>query len=133
VRSFLKNQFPLLVWLALIYWLSSIPRIPEIRLIPMPDKVAHFTIFFVLCWFGHRAFLMQERFPRLRRHALLVAFLLSALYGFSDEVHQRYVPGRTYDYKDMAADATGAALYAGLQLLNARRKSAVGRGSAHAG
>jgi VanZ family protein len=111
VTSFFRNQFPLLCWLGLIFWLSSIPRVPQIPVIPFLDKIAHASVFFVLCWFGHRAFNLQDRFPLLRRHALSAAFLLSAVYGVTDELHQRFVPGRSYDPLDMVADASGAALY----------------------
>jgi VanZ family protein len=123
VSSFLKNQFPLVVWLALIFWLSSISRVPDLPQIPHLDKVAHASLYFILGWFGHRAFRNQERFPGLRRHAMLAAFILSAVYAFSDEYHQRFVPGRTYDYWDMAADAIGASIYLGLYWLSQRRSS----------
>ena len=40
--------------------------------------------------------------------AVLGAILISALYGVSDEYHQMFVPGRTFDVLDMAADAIGS-------------------------
>lgn len=41
--------------------------------------------------------------------AMCGAALLAALYGVTDEWHQRFVPGRSYEYADMLADAVGAA------------------------
>lgn len=40
--------------------------------------------------------------------AVLAAILISSLYGVSDEYHQRFVPGRSFDMLDMAADAIGS-------------------------
>lgn len=39
---------------------------------------------------------------------LLAAALVCTAYGFTDEVHQRFVPNRHYDLADLAADAVGA-------------------------
>ena len=40
--------------------------------------------------------------------AVLVAIVISSLYGVSDEYHQLFVPGRTFDVFDMLADAIGS-------------------------
>jgi VanZ family protein len=42
--------------------------------------------------------------------AVLGAAVISILYGVSDEFHQRFVPGRTFDVFDMLADAIGSVL-----------------------
>jgi VanZ family protein len=42
--------------------------------------------------------------------ALLLAVLVSSLYGATDEIHQSFVPGRTADVLDWVADTLGAAL-----------------------
>lgn len=42
------------------------------------------------------------------RRAVLAAILISSLYGVSDEYHQVFVPGRTFDVLDMLADAIGS-------------------------
>lgn len=40
--------------------------------------------------------------------AVAGAVLISSLYGVSDEYHQLFVPGRSFDVLDMAADAIGS-------------------------
>ena len=40
--------------------------------------------------------------------AVLAAVLISTLYGVTDEYHQLFVPGRSFDVFDMAADAIGS-------------------------
>jgi VanZ family protein len=38
------------------------------------------------------------------------AIVIATLYGVSDEFHQKYVPGRTFERVDMLADAIGSAI-----------------------
>lgn len=40
--------------------------------------------------------------------AVLAAIAISSFYGVTDEYHQRFVPGRSFDVLDMAADAIGS-------------------------
>ena len=47
----------------------------------------------------------------LRRHKLLLlAFVLTALSGLLDEIHQAYVPGRHASFTDMLLNTSGAIL-----------------------
>jgi VanZ family protein len=39
---------------------------------------------------------------------VLLTIVCATAYGVSDEFHQRFVPGRTADVRDVAADAIGA-------------------------
>jgi len=40
--------------------------------------------------------------------AVLAAVVISSLYGVSDEYHQLFVPGRSFDILDMIADIIGS-------------------------
>ena len=40
--------------------------------------------------------------------AVLAAIVISSLYGISDEYHQLFVPGRSFELLDMLADAIGS-------------------------
>jgi VanZ family protein len=111
MKKVFQYQFPLFIWALLIFWLSSIHRIPAIKFPIQLDKVAHICVFFVFCWFSRRALYFQDTIPFLRRWALPAAFLLACIYGYSDEYHQLFVHGRTYDMKDWLADSSGAALF----------------------
>jgi VanZ family protein len=71
------------------------------------DKIIH------LCAFGGLGFLTHRALSRptpLTRWVSLWTFLLSAAYAYSDEAHQRFVPGRTYDLWDYAFDVVGIGL-----------------------
>jgi VanZ family protein len=112
LKRFLLYQFPALAWLILIFWLSSFGTLPNIQVFQWQDKVEHAAAFFVLCFFTRRAFAFQNALPALRRRAMRYAVAVACVYGVLDEVHQLYVPGRNFDYWDMAADAAGAGICA---------------------
>ena len=107
---------PALAYMALIFALSSIHiSAPIIRDVPFQDKGVHFVEYLVLGFLC--AYATRRTWPS--RHAfrtiVLGAFLASA-WGFSDELHQAFVPGRSADILDFAADtlggSVGALLYA---------------------
>jgi VanZ family protein len=68
-------------------------------------KLAHFTEYLILGLLILRA-LRDERGWRLQ-HALM-AIALATVYAVSDELHQRFVPGRTAAVGDVGIDAVGA-------------------------
>jgi VanZ family protein len=117
---------PATAWLTMIFVLSSQPALPSPPAVN--DKQAHaftFGVLAVLLLMG----LAGWRWASVTRSALLTAFLLAAAYGVTDELHQRFVPGRTPDVADVAADAAGAALamvaaWAWAILLHRRRSAA---------
>jgi VanZ family protein len=96
-----------LLWMVVIFWLSASPDAQGsfwlLELIPFQDKGAHALTF------GSLALLL---YLASRRYGL--AFLLTALYGISDEIHQHFVPGRSADVTDWFADITGSALGLGM-------------------
>ena len=52
------------------------------------------------------------------------ALLLASLYGVSDEIHQAFVPNRSADPRDWAADTAGAAIGAAAVAFLRRRGAA---------
>ncbi len=87
------------------------------------DKVAHLAIYGVLgaliaraCW---------RTGSRSAVRVVVLSMLLATTYGLSDEIHQRFVPGRQFELADLLADAVGALLGA---LLMARARSLPSRG-----
>lgn len=97
-----------LAWAATIYYLSSQPM-PEIDLgLSNQDKLLH------LGAYGLLAMLLLGSMARhpdgYRPRQVLLAAVLAALYGCSDEWHQFFVPGRMLDVLDLIADTVGALL-----------------------
>ncbi len=74
------------------------------------DKVIHMAEYGVL-----GALLLRAT----RRPAL--SLLIAGLYGVSDEVHQRFVSGRSSSVYDALADVAGAGLVCGLWYWRQRR------------
>jgi VanZ family protein len=118
VRGALRAWVPALVWAGLIFWLSSRSQLPSPRL-PHIDKVEHATAYAVLAWLAARGLRSAAADPGW-------AVALASLYGVSDEIHQAFVPGRSPDVLDWAADTAGAllALYL-FHRLRARRAAAL--------
>lgn len=102
---------PVVLFMVVIFVGSSIPQLPDI---PggFSDKTAHGCEYAVLGLLLARG-LAGPRWLALPLRLALAAVVLAALYGVSDEFHQRFVPGRSYDVHDMMADAVGASISAG--------------------
>ncbi len=100
------------VWMALIFWLSSrptLPAVPEPWLDILLKKAGHMVEYAILT--GLWAWALAVDIPDLRTR-LRVAFVIAVLYAISDEVHQSGVPGRHARVLDVFVDATGAGLMA---------------------
>jgi len=98
---------PALVYMAAIFHFSSEPN-------PLPAVTAHvWDKLLHLCEYAGLAFIMCRAFAGeglSLRSAMLVAALLTSLYGASDEWHQAFVPPRSSDVHDWIADSIGAGL-----------------------
>ncbi len=82
-----------------LYYLGAQPFAVGL-LVPPYDKLAHFTLFFVLAslfWLAAGG-----------RWSILI-FLVVAGLGALDEWHQAYLPGRAVDVVDFLTDTTAAA------------------------
>lgn len=105
-RSLLAAWLPVLAWMGLIFFLSAqpdLPRPPGGVLVLLLSSLAHVVEYGVLAVLVARALGPGPR-------AWPAALALVLLYALSDELHQAFVPGRTPDAWDIAADAAGALL-----------------------
>jgi len=71
------------------------------------DKLLHFIAYGVLAGLIYRACCKSQK-VFISRKAYFISVICSVLYGFSDEFHQFYVPGRQTSEWDFMADALGA-------------------------
>ena len=68
-------------------------------------KTAHFTLYMIL---GILSFIAISNHTSKRSLNALFAFVLSAAYAVSDEVHQYFTAGRSCEIRDMLIDSSGA-------------------------
>ena len=103
-------------YMALTWVLSSSPRAIDLGPIEFGDKVLHVTEYAVLGLLLARA--LRRSFPALRGWRFYAAAVLPAAgWGYLDELHQAFVPGRVSSIGDALADLSGAVLGVGIFLL----------------
>jgi len=90
-----------------IFFVSSLHEAP----LPsgVADKPAHALAYVGLAGLIARA-LGGGLPPRITAVRFVIGFAISVIYAASDELHQWFVPGRSADLADVAADAIGAAV-----------------------
>jgi VanZ family protein len=105
VTGGILRALPALAWAGLIWGSSSTPGDGTSWLtwawldLPFLDKVAHALLFGVLA-----------ALLRYAGASAPAAVLTAVAWGVIDEVHQAFVPGRSPELADLAADAVGATL-----------------------
>jgi len=97
---------PVILQMAIIFGASALtePSLPG----GVSDKSGHFTGYLILAALLVRA-LARGRMEGITWRAILLGVLGATVYGVSDEIHQRLVPGRSPDLADILADGLGAA------------------------
>jgi len=93
-------------WALLIFVLSSIPgaAFPSSKLLSY-DKLIHAAVYAVLGAFSFMA--MPRSWSQKASVLVLMSGAITTLYGFTDEFHQLFVPGRSADLRDVLADCVG--------------------------
>jgi VanZ family protein len=93
--------------MAAIFYVSSLQQPP---LPPgISDKPAHAFGYFGFGLFIARA-LAGGLPPRITLRQAIVGLVFASFYGVTDEVHQRFVPGRSAEVFDWVSDAIGSAV-----------------------
>jgi len=104
--KYLKFWFPVILYSGIIFYVSSIPNIST----PLPevafDKVLHIIEYVPFGYLLARGICGSN--PAITQKMVWVlVFTICLLYGFSDEYHQSFVPGRSPSIIDLMADAIG--------------------------
>ncbi|MBI5327813.1 MAG: VanZ family protein [Deltaproteobacteria bacterium] len=106
IKYILFYWLPAAAYMAFIYYLSSVSYddlpVPDVWNI---DKVIHLLEYAFLAVLWARAINATKKDYR---GFTIAAFLITFVYGISDEIHQFFVPGRFFDPFDIAADGLGA-------------------------
>ena len=93
-------------WAAVILVMTSWPGSGvDHKLVDGTDKVAHFSVYFVLGLLTWRA-LLPPRAPKV----VLIALGCIYVFGMLDEIHQAWVPFRDSSVFDWLADVLGSSV-----------------------
>lgn len=118
--KFISFWIPVVSWMAIIFFLSSRERIlvseqQTVNFIIF--KTLHVIEYFLLYVLVLRA--LRNTAGLQKTSVFWAAFVLTALYAATDELHQTYVPTREGKVRDVIIDAFGAlaAWYSTQQLL----------------
>jgi VanZ family protein len=114
---------PVLLWMGVIFAGSSIGSVPQVGedvVDGIIHRAAHLAEFAVLGWLALRA---ARGGRALTRRAFVAALIVVALYGVSDEFHQRFTPGRNSELQAVVFDVIGGLIGAAIYW---RRRSIAG-------
>ncbi len=92
-----------LCYVVLIFILSSFQLSSSVA--EGGDKTLHVIEYSILGFLTLGCFKNRKLLP-----VLILAFMISSLYGISDEIHQYFVPGREFSYLDILANTIGSFL-----------------------
>lgn len=94
----IKRYLPPILWMAVIFTLSSFPgsAFPQ-QPFPGFTELVHLMEYSILGILWYRAL----------RKKVLVILIIGILYGISDEIHQLFVPFREFSILDMIVDTLG--------------------------
>jgi VanZ family protein len=119
LRTFARYWLPLLIYIGLIFLLSTLSRRPHYILEFLSDKLLHFIEYTLLAALTARAINSLPK-PDAWWLVLLLTFLVVAVLGVLDELYQSTIPHRSAEVLDWVADAAGG-LAGGICYLMAKR------------
>ncbi len=90
-----------LLFMLLLFLLSSTSRLPLPQVHRFQDLLFHAIAYGILY------VLVRRGFPR---YPDLLILTVVVFYGFTDELHQWFVPGRVFDIRDLAANTAGGTI-----------------------
>jgi VanZ family protein len=99
------------LWLPVIAYMAMLFGLSSLHTLPSPPAGFSFYDVHVAAYAGLAVLTARATGGGLRDvslRAVLAAIVISSLYGVSDEYHQMFVPGRTFDLLDMLSDAIGS-------------------------
>ena len=115
MKKLLLYWGPTILWMGLIYYLSSEHAVVA-STVKWQDfavhKSAHVVIYFVLAVWMYRSLKFSTP-PSSRGKLFFWTVVLTSLYAVTDEWHQSFTPTRTPALRDVMFDIVGASVGAG--------------------
>jgi VanZ family protein len=114
---------PVIVYAAAIFAASSMSQPPTPGAVP--DYTLHGSGFAGFALVIIRA-LARGRWDGVTGRRVILTVAIAAAYGLTDEFHQRFVPGRFFELRDLVADAVGAGFAAAAIYVGSLARSRAG-------
>ncbi|MFQ5407475.1 MAG: VanZ family protein [Anaerolineales bacterium] len=110
-RGWLHRWASAIVVMAAIFGFSAIPKgtlIPDFDVWDFVIKKSAHAIIYAILANTYLRGLTGGR--QVKRSDVILSLALAAIYAFSDETHQKFVPGREGSLRDVGIDVLGAVL-----------------------
>jgi VanZ family protein len=109
-RKLFSFKYIALFYAFLIFAVSAIPQVPPTFFgLTFGDKVLHFIEYSIFSFLLFLTFFTSRK-EFFKKNVFLLSSIIGIVYGFSDEIHQKFVPGRSCDILDFLADCLGIIL-----------------------
>lgn len=109
-------RYFLVIWFLAIISVSSVPRIPTLKIHTAHfemrlDYLIHFCEYGFLAFMAFLTFADKDFRLKLRKYIIIAAGLV--LLAVLDELHQKLIPGRAYNIRDILSNISGIVAAAG--------------------
>jgi len=108
MKKIFSLWLPVGLWMGTVFYLSSIPNL-RVSQSNFWDEILRSGAHFILYGIGYFLFFRAINFSKEEKNFLLPLFL-TFFYGFFDEIHQSFVPTRSFQIQDLIVDFSGAFL-----------------------
>lgn len=103
-------KYLLIIWVLMIIIVSSIPSIPTLKVhtarsVIRLDYLIHFLEYGLLTLMALIHFVSNEF--RLNYKKIILITISIVLFAVIDELHQKLIPGRSFNVKDIISDIAG--------------------------
>lgn len=104
------SAYFLLLWMITIILVSSTPNLPVLKIHTSKSEI-RLDYFMHFCEYGFLAFMAYLAFAgrffdvSLKKFSIITILLL--IFAVADELHQKFIPGRTYNPRDLAGNFLG--------------------------
>jgi len=103
-------KYLLIIWVLMIIIVSSIPSIPTLKVhtarsVIRLDYLIHFFEYGLLTFMAFLHFVSSEF--RLNYKKIILITVSIILFAVIDELHQKLIPGRSFNVKDIISDIAG--------------------------
>jgi VanZ family protein len=104
------SKYFFIAWMVIILTVSSIPKLPVMKIetgkgVIRLDYLIHFCEYGSLAFFAFLTFAGSLFRMSLKRYIAITAGLI--LFSLVDEFHQKLIPGRAFNPKDIYSNITG--------------------------